>query len=352
MQGNQKSVVQSTIRVVQVAAQPSSSLFIDVEWREARYFVAAAQCKSLKAAAKSANCSLNTIRTHIGRLEDQMGEPLFVRSHSGVELTDVGQRLLVHVDTMRAAHELRIPSAELTDPSELRLAITEGLGAFWLVPRLVEFQKANPNVMIALDCKMNIEDLNKRSSDIAVQLERPTDPSLICVRLGTMHLMPFASKEYLQTHGTPRSVQEGFAHKLVLQVADQVRSNVLDALAGENSAQLVAMRTNTSSSHYWAIARGVGIGVLPTYARAITKRIVPIDMEIKLRRDIWLIYHPDMKRSTLGKNAIKFLRQSFDPARYPWFSDTFVHPYAFETDFKGANVVHLFAGFMDASADE
>jgi DNA-binding transcriptional LysR family regulator len=352
MQKSQMSADQSVIRGVQFDAQPSLRLFHDIEWREARYFIAAAQCKSLKAASKSIKCSLNTVRTHISRLEDQIGEPLFMRSNSGVALTGIGNRLLAHVETMRSSNELRIPSNELTDPSELRLAITEGLGAFWLVPRLVEFQKAHPNVLIALDCKMNIEDLNTRTSDIAVQLERPTDPSLICVKLGTMHLMPFASKEYLNAHGAPSSVQDGFAHKLVLQVADQVRSDVLDALAGETSAQLVAMRTNTSSSHYWAIARGVGIGVLPTYARAITKRIVPIDMEIKLRRDIWLIYRPDMKRSKLGKSAIKFLKQSFDPVRYPWFSDIFVHPDAFETEFKGSNVVRLFAGFMDASDDE
>jgi DNA-binding transcriptional LysR family regulator len=312
----------------------------------------AAECKSLKAAAVKAKCSLNTMRSHISRLEDRYGTPLFWRSYQGIELTSAGQALLEQVGVIQVANEVPPAQNRIEQTSEIRLAVTEGLGTFWLIPRLVEFQKEHPEIIITLDCKMAVEDLSKRSSDIAVQLERPSDPSLMCVKLGTMHLMPFASEEYLRLHGTPRSLQDGFKHRLVLQMANQVRSDVLTALAGDDApANLVAMRTNTSSAHYWAIARSVGIGVLPTYSRAITKRVVPIDMEIKLRRDIWLIYHPDVKRSKIGQRAVQFLKQSFDPARYPWFSDSFVHPNEFEESFQGTNVVRLFAGFMDAADD-
>jgi DNA-binding transcriptional LysR family regulator len=353
MENVKRAVGQSMIRPMQSSAQQSEAKWQQIDWRDARYFIVAAKCKSLKAAAKEAKCSLNTLRSHISRLEDQIGEPLFFRNPAGITLTRVGERLLIQVNEMQAAHEIRIPKRELTDHRELRLAVTEGLGAFWLVPRLVEFQKINPGVSVSLDCKMNVEDLNARSSDIAVQLERPTDPSLMCVKLGTMHLMPFASKEYLNEHGTPKNIQDGLKHRVVLQVAEQVKADVLSAMFGDEiSSKMVCMRTNTSSSHYWAIARGVGIGVLPTYARAITKRIVPIDMEIKLRRDIWLIYHPDVRRSKIGQKAVQFLRQSFDPLRYPWFSENFLHPDEFETDFHGSNVVRLFAGFMDASDDD
>jgi DNA-binding transcriptional LysR family regulator len=110
---------------------------------------------------------------------------------------------------------------------------------------------------------------------------------------------------------------------------------------------LVGIRTNTSSAHYWAIARGAGIGLLPTYARAMTRRVVPIDMELKLRRDILLVYHPDSRRSQVVQKAIEWIRHSFDPIRFPWFAEQFVHPNELETRLNDSEVVNLFDDLQD-----
>ena len=49
---------------------------------------------------------------------------------------------------------LRRNYAERDVEGEVRLAVTEGLGTFWLAPRLVEFQRANPKLMVHLNCAM------------------------------------------------------------------------------------------------------------------------------------------------------------------------------------------------------
>jgi len=90
--------------------------------------------------------------------------------------------------------------------------------------------------------------------------------------------------------------------------------------------------------------------MLPTYARAITGNIIPIDMGLQFRRDIWLAYHPDAKQSKAATHAINWIRDSFDQKKYRWFADDFVHPDLFQEDFAGTNVVRLFAGFMDIPA--
>jgi len=36
------------------------------------------------------------------------------------------------------------------------------------------------------------------------------------------------------------------------------------------------------------VANCVGIGALPTYARAITRRVRPLDLPIRLRFELWL----------------------------------------------------------------
>ena len=77
------------------------------------------------------------------------------------------------------------------------------------------------------------------------------------------------------------------------------------------------MRTNVSSAHYWAIAKGAGIGWLPTYAHAIGGRVVPIDIDPDLRFtfDIWLTYHPDADRIPRVRRMIDWLIDAFDPQR-------------------------------------
>lgn len=347
-----RAVIQKPVRVVQeLAQQDAAALAQAIEWSDLRCFLEVAEAGSFKAAAKMAGCSLNTLRARVDKLEQQARTPLFRRSHTGVLLTKAGLRLRRSAQEMRAAApKLERKPVQKIDPAphEIRLAVTEGLGAFWLVPRIAEFQALHPNATVSLDCKMSLENMNRSDADLAIQLERPTDPSLICVRLGTLHLMPFASLDYVRRHGSPASIQEALAHRFVLQVAEQVRSDVFPVIFGEEAPlNMVALQTNTSSAHYWAVAQGVGIGVLPTYARAITKNIVPIDMELKLRRDMWLIYHPDVRRNSLTSSAIAWIRRSFDPVTYPWFSDTFLHPSDFESEFAGTNVVRLFAGFMD-----
>lgn len=346
---------QRMTRGVQSVAQPTIQK-TDIRWLDVRYFVATAEAGSFKAAAVRLKCSLNTVRTHVDQLEQKFGNTLFRRSFRGVELTHAGKHLLHEARGAEPTSGASFDTSMSVDRSlgrDLKLVITEGLGAFWMVPRIAEFQRTNPEVLVRLDCKMTLENLERSDADMAIQLERPTDPNLMCVRLGTLHLMPFASLAYLAENGSPTSVQEALSHRFVVQIADQVRSELFSAFAGGEPPQgLVALETNTSSSHYWAVAQGVGIGILPTYARAITKSVIPVDMEIKLRRDIWLIFHPDIKRSRHGQEAILWIKSAFDSEKYPWFSDEFVHPSVFETRFTDSNVVRLFSGFMDVSDDE
>ena len=42
---------------------------------------------------------------------------------------------------------------------------------------------------------------------------------------------------------------------------------------------------------------------------------------------------------------IDWLVEAFNPAKYPWFGDEFVHPREFEAVYMGEPLTHLFGGF-------
>src|SRR5690606_3964074 len=220
----------------------------------------------------------------------------------GTKLTLEGAQVVDAVERMEAASFDVVRSGSLASPTvagEVRVAVTEGLGTFWLAPRLVEFQRTFPSILVDLHCAMQSADVLRREADVAVQLSRPTVLDVKAVKLGRIHVMWYASENYLELYGRPTTYEELIKHRIVMQFADQTAGKeIFDTwFPGMKQQDLIVMRTNVSSANYWAIAKGAGIGLLPTYASAIGARVVPLDIEGMCRPfDIWLSYHPDSGR--------------------------------------------------------
>ena len=85
----------------------------------------------------------------------------------------------------------------------VRVAVTEGPGNFWILPRLIDFQKTYRKITVDLRCAMEQADVARLEADIAIQLEPPTNPDLIVAKLGRLHIYPFVSEEYRKLHGVP-----------------------------------------------------------------------------------------------------------------------------------------------------
>jgi DNA-binding transcriptional LysR family regulator len=320
------------------------------DWDAARVFLEVVRCGSFRSAAERLELSINVVRRRIDDFERQIGGTLFTRDVHGTRLTDEGALVVSAVERMEAAafDLLRAGNSVANAVSgEVRVAVTEGLGTFWLAPRLVEFQQSFPSILVDLHCAMRSADVSRHEADIAIHLSRPAALDVKLVRLGRMHLMLFASPKYLETYGTPTSAEELIKHRLVMQVADQTAAKeTFDSwFPGHAQQDLLVMKTNVSSANYWAVANGAGIGVFPTYACALGGEMVPLEIELRRPFDIWLSYHPGNGRIPRVRHMIDWLVEAFNPARFPWFKDEFVHPGEFKAVYKGESLTHQFGGF-------
>jgi hypothetical protein len=70
----------------------------------------------------------------------------------------------------------------------------------------------------------------------------------------------------------------------------------------------------------------MGIGGLATYILAIGTDLIPVDIGVRHHVDIWMTYHPDARSTPRVAMFIDWLRTLFDPRRYPFFGDEFIHP--------------------------
>jgi DNA-binding transcriptional LysR family regulator len=320
------------------------------DWDAARVFLEVVRCGSFRSAAERLELSINGVRRRIDDFERQIGATLFTRDAHGTRLTEEGSLVVSAVERMEAASfDLLRAGSSVTNTlsGEVRVAITEGLGTFWLAPRLVEFQQSFPNILVDLHCAMRSADVSRHEADIAIHLSRPATLDVKLVRLGRMHLMFFASRKYLETYGAPTTAEELVKHRLVMQVTDQIAAKeAFESLfPGYSPRDLLVMKTNVSSAHYWAVANGAGIGVFPTYACALGGKMIPLEIELRRPFDIWLSYHPGTGRIPRVRHMIDWLVEAFNPAKFPWFKDEFVHPREFKAVYKGESLTHLFGGF-------
>src|SRR6266850_4306071 len=197
---------------------------LDASWDDLKSFLACARHKSFRNAADLLGVTSTTLMRRIDRLEERIGCKLFLRDQSGLTISEEGLAMLADVTEMeRHAFDIfrRASQSSNTASGTVRVAVTEGPGNFWILPRLIDFQKTYRKITVDLRCAMEQADVARLEADVAIQLEPPTNPDLIVVRLGRLHIYAFVSEGYRKLHGVP-SLAEIRKHRLVIQHAPQV----------------------------------------------------------------------------------------------------------------------------------
>jgi DNA-binding transcriptional LysR family regulator len=303
---------------------------LEASWDDLKSFLLCAKYKSFRNAAEMLGLTSTTLMRRIDRLEERLGCKLFLRDQSGLTLSDEGAPMIGDVMEMEryAFNVFRRAAQSSNDASgTVRVAVTEGPGNFWILPRLIDFQKTYRKITVDLRCAMEQADVARLEADIAIQLEPPTNPDLIVAKLGRLHIYPFVSEQYQKLHGVPASLSELKSHRIVKQNAPQVDDSAYARVLGLTSLEgIVGIKTNSSIGVLYAVERGAGVGFLPTSSIALGAPLVAVDMGVSHHADLWLTYHKEFRNSDRHKIVIDWLKKIFDSKTYPCFRDEFIHP--------------------------
>ena len=155
---------------------------------------------------------------------------------------------------------MRAKDATAPDISgEVKIAVTEGAGTFWLAPRLVELQRAYPKLLVNLKCAMSPADVSNLEADLAVQLVRAELSGIESRAVRFLHTMPFAAQSYINTYGLPTSLEELKTHRLVLHVAEQTQHKALFAqFAGRTCRWIGTVALTDKRRQRASVGRGQG----------------------------------------------------------------------------------------------
>jgi len=181
------------------------------DWNHALAFLATAEEGSLSAAARALGLTQPTLGRQVTALEEELGVVLFERVGRGLELTPSGHELLGHVREMRdAANRVSLTATGQSQTIEGRVCITASdiFSVYTLPPVLKRLREIAPKLEIEVDADNGIRDLQRREADIAIRHLRPEQPELIARLLLEAKGYFYASTEYLDRVGRPKSVEE------------------------------------------------------------------------------------------------------------------------------------------------
>ncbi|MEL6434875.1 MAG: LysR family transcriptional regulator [Pseudomonadota bacterium] len=274
-----------------------------MDWDKLRIFHAVADAGSLTHAGDELHLSQSAISRQIRALEESLNSTLFHRHARGLILTEQGELLF---DATRAmAKRLDTATARIRDSEEevfgeLRVTTTIGFGTLWLAPRLPKLFEKYPDLNLDLMLEERVLDLPMREADVAIRMKEPSQADLIRKRLMSVHMCLFATREYLESHGTPETPEDLVKHRLICQNprSAQVGAGatlVQDLMAYEVPALLTV---NNYFGVLQSVLENLGIGVLPNYVSHDFPQVVRVLPDL-LSSDVpvFLAYPSELRHS-------------------------------------------------------
>lgn len=274
-----------------------------MDWDKLRIFHAVADAGSLTHAGDRLNLSQSAVSRQIRALEESLNSTLFHRHARGLILTEQGELLFDATKSM--AKRLEAAAARIRDSEEevfgeLRVTTTFGFGTLWLAPRLAKLYEKYPNLKIDLMLEERVLDLPMREADVAIRMKEPSQADLIRKKLMSVQMMLYASRSYLDSTGTPQTLEDISNHRLICQNtrSDQVSAGaaLVQQLMSHNPHSLLMV--NNYFGVLQGVSNGLGIGVLPDYITQDFPDLVHILPEIQSADvPVFLAYPEELRHS-------------------------------------------------------
>ncbi|HYD98793.1 MAG TPA: LysR family transcriptional regulator [Alphaproteobacteria bacterium] len=286
------------------------------DWQDVRAFYEAARCGSYRAAADHMQTNATTVSRRVRNLERRLGARLVVRVAHGIRLTPLGERVLLRaqeVDTLlrRIHSDVKLAS---TAGGPLRLAASDGFGAYWLPKVVADLHDEHPEIQLEVFVTNEVPDLARLEADLAITFAPPQAADIVVLSEFTVQLMAFASEGYIQRHGRPATLEELRSHRLIDRTERPGHPSWDEWAALTEDNPNVVSRTNSSVAAGYMTRHGAGIALHPVGVARTEPDFVPLPIPgLAPEVHYWLICHREMRNVPRMRTVIDFLRRKVFP---------------------------------------
>ncbi|MBO6902906.1 MAG: LysR family transcriptional regulator [Rhizobiaceae bacterium] len=164
-------------------------------------FEAVARHGSFTRAGEELGMTQTAVSYQIKLLEENIGEPLFLRQPRQIELTDIACRMLPNVTRGFELLTEAVDAARQNVSDTLDIHSSPTFGSHWLSRRLGGFQLQHPGMAVRLLRVSKFTDFSRDRADVAIRWGFGPWEGLDCHLLGQLIYAPMVSPAYLDRVG-------------------------------------------------------------------------------------------------------------------------------------------------------
>jgi DNA-binding transcriptional LysR family regulator len=266
-------------------------------WDDLRIFLSVARSETLSGAGRALRMDPATVGRRVARLEEALGQALFVKSPLGYTLTEAGTRLVDHAERAEAAMQGANTSGDAeTLSGQIRIGAPDGCANFVLPRVFAELSTANPDLDLQIVALPRVVNLSRREADMAITVSPPTATRLSYQRITDYKLHLAASDTYLSTKPSIHSVSDLHQHRIVGYIPDMIFDKELDYLSDLNLDR-VALASNSASVQLQLLRQHGGIGIAHDFALPFAPGVRRVLTDaLSFTRSFYLVRHAEDRR--------------------------------------------------------
>ncbi|MCA6125980.1 LysR family transcriptional regulator [Bradyrhizobium sp. WSM 1704] len=262
-----------------------------------RSFVSVVDAGGFTRAGERVHRTQSTVSQQIKRLEEDVGQPLLIRSGKDVTPTEAGERLLSYARRLLAlAEEARDVVSQPGNQGAIRLGVPEDFAAFRLAKVLAGFSRSHPTLRLDVRTDQSTQlrrDLERGELDLALFKRPAGEKGGIAAWPERVHWV--TSKQH------PRDTTTGSVPLIGFPLGCLYRAGAIHALESAGRSWHMAYTSSNLSGIQAAIAAGMGLSILSEMAIQADHRVLtakdgfaPID-----KTEVALVAAPDASPATL-----------------------------------------------------
>lgn len=260
-------------------------------WDDVRFLLAALREGSLTAAAKSLGVRQSTVSRRVAGLEARLGVRLFERTPEGLMPTELAQawRPMAEVMEQQAAlMEAQAAGHEVGPRGVVRIAATESIVTYVLVPELERWRRLYPELQVEFLVGYGFADMLRREADLALRFERPGQGDLLVKRVARLEQVVLGTPTWAERPWEELSWVRFFVPGMV---------GPEERWLQEHMARGPAASTTSYLSLVEAVRRGVGVALMSEGIGRVVPELVEISPPAPLppAQEMWLVGHRSMR---------------------------------------------------------
>lgn len=282
-----------------------------IDWNDLRFFLAVARGGSTAAASRSLGVNQSTVVRRIAALEEGLRLRLFNKKRDGYRLTPEGEGLMEDASAVEASVQTFTRRAAALDSAltgSLRVTTAEGM-ALGLVQKLLnEFHRRHPSIQVSLIIEDRYQDLNDGQAEVALRAGAPGDGILIGRKLTDASWAVYGSRDYVERYGSPDTLDELNAHRLVGLEGPLERIKAARWLQEVAPRGEITYRSNSILGLLFAAQSSFGLTLLPCQIGDPEPDLVRVvDPRPELTFGLWILTHPDLHKRPKIRAFIDFM---------------------------------------------